>query len=92
MCDNDMFACMWADMKTYHWSQTKKGILEEAGRITKCYFEPPLLSGELLKKNAAAESRLPGPKGPRWNNQSLTGAGPATAPECCVPVPINRPG
>lgn len=36
--------------------------------------------------------RLLGPRGPWWNNQSLTGAGPASASECCVPATINRPG
>lgn len=36
--------------------------------------------------------RPPVPKGPWWNNQSLTGAGPASAPERRVPGTINRPG
>lgn len=36
--------------------------------------------------------RLLGPRGPWWNNQSLTGAGPTSASECCVPATINRPG
>lgn len=36
--------------------------------------------------------RPPVPKGAWWNNQSLTGAGPASAPERRVPGTINRPG
>lgn len=62
-------------------------------------------SGELKNADATAQQqrpgalrllmslhRLPAPEGPRWNNQSLTGAGPASAPECRVPGTINRPG
>ncbi len=83
------------------WQNPKAG----RARSARCYFEPLLQSGELVKSaNAAAEQkrpgalrlllspcRLPDPKGPRRNNQSLTGAGPASAPECRVPGRINRP-
>lgn len=91
--------CIVRTLSICHLSGIRKGETS-----TNCYFEPVPQSGEekcgcYCRTGWAccfglllSLGRLLGPRGPWWNNQSLTGAGPASASECCVPATINRPG